>query len=246
MPTRDAPGAHEEFAAVEQLSPRSAVSGGGEKMVTTLPNSDSALFARAHAGADRRARNALVERHLPLAHSIARRYAYTPQPLEDLVQIASLALVKAVDGFDPERGTSFTAFAVPTIVGELRRSMRVSAWALHMPRRLQEGVLAVQRAERAIAARGGHAPTVDALAREAGISSEAVLEAYAARLARDAVPLERAPAGAQNDPAIEAVAERAAVAGELERLPAREREVLRLRFGEDLTQSQIAARLGIS
>jgi RNA polymerase sigma-B factor len=212
----------------------------------TIPTSDDELFATLRETGDAAARNALVERHLPLARNLARRYSYTPQPMEDLVQIASLALVKAVDGFDPARGSSFVAFAVPTIVGELKHSMRDSAWAVHVPRRLQDGVLAVQRAERTIAARAGGSPTVEEVALEAGLSPEEVLEAYTVRLARDAVPLDKEPDGGVEDRALGAVDDRLSLSSALRRVPLREREILRLRFGEGLTQSEIAGRLGLS
>ena len=200
-------------------------------------------------------RRRLIERHLPLARSIASRYRYTPQPLEDLVQVASLGLVKAVDAFDPQRGAAFASFAVPTILGELRHHMRDVGWAVHMPRATKELVVAVERAERTLSVRLGRAPTPAQLAQEAGIATEAVLEALTARVAHDAVPLEQpdgqemrsdsdALAGA--DPELDAVEERAWLSGALRELTDRERMILRLRFIDGRTQTQIAESVGLS
>jgi RNA polymerase sigma-B factor len=191
-------------------------------------------------------RGALIERHLPLARSLARRYRYTPQPLDDLIQVASLALVKAVDAFDPERGSSFVAFAVPTIVGELKRSMRSSAWAVHVPRSLQERVAAVQRAERALAARAGGVPTVAQLAAEAQLPVEEVLEAYAARRAQDAMPLEVLPRDPSDDGHLDELESRLALDHAIASLSERKQEILRLRFIEGLTQTAIGERVGLS
>ena len=153
-----------------------------------------ALFVALRAGGSEAVRTTLIERHLPLARRLASRYRYTPQPLEDLIQVASLALVKAVDAFDPERGVAFSTFAVPTIVGELKRHMRETAWVVRVPRALQERTLAVERAERTLSARLGAAPTAAELASETGFSTEEVLEALSARVAHDAVRSTRRPA----------------------------------------------------
>lgn len=218
-----------------------------------------ALFDEWRRTGDAAARAALIEHALPLARSLAARYRYTRQPREDLEQVASLALVKAVDGFDPERGASFAAYAVPTILGELKRHMRDAAWAVRVPRELQERVLAVERAERALAARTGRVPTAQELATEAGLSTEAVLDALTARGAHDALPLDpidpseveapvaRPPAAlAEDDDFREAVDDRLAVENALRRLRERERTILRLRFIDGLTQTEIAAQVGLS
>ena len=218
-----------------------------------------ALFAEWHDTRNPSARAALIERHLPLARSLARRYRYTPQPLEDLEQVASLALVKAVDHFDPAWGSAFAAYAIPTILGELKRHMRDASWALHVPRALKERVLIVERAERLLSVRLGRAPTAQQLAVEAGMSTEQILEALAARVAHDAVPLEPPDASASDpdpsavDPALatpddfrDTVVDRLLVSSALQRLPQRERTILRLRFTEGLTQTEIAERVGLS
>jgi RNA polymerase sigma-B factor len=213
-----------------------------------------ALFRELRAGRDPRARTALIERHLSLALALAARYRHSPQPLEDLQQVASLALVKAVDAYDPSRGVPFAGFAVPTILGELKRHMRDATWDLHVPRTVKERVAAVEQAERRLATRAGTAPTVAALAAEAGVSPEEVLDALAARGAHDALSLEPATgggaaalerAGAQADFS-DAVDDRLALSGALRSLNPRERTILRLRLLDGLTQSEIAARVGLS
>src|SRR5438552_943389 len=148
---------------------------------------DSAeLFQRWHAHRDREARNELVARFLPLARKLARRYAQSSEPYEDLVQVASLGLVKALERFDPERGYAFSSFAVPTIVGELKRYFRDTAWALHVDRGAQERARKIADAQMKISARTGRSPSVDELAQYLELSQEELLdglqtaEAYAA------------------------------------------------------------------
>jgi RNA polymerase sigma-B factor len=218
----------------------------------------AALFVALRAGGSEAVRTTLIERHLPLARRLASRYRYTPQPLEDLIQVASLALVKAVDAFDPERGVAFSTFAVPTIVGELKRHMRETAWVVRVPRALQERTLAVERAERTLSARLGSAPTAAELASETGFSTEEVLEALGARVAHDAVSLD-APTGGSGDDAA-AIGARLAISDSglddaerrvflsraLRELAERERTILRLRFIDGLTQTEIAERVGLS
>jgi RNA polymerase sigma-B factor len=218
------------------------------------------LFETWRRTGDPAARDALIEHGLPLARSLAARYRHTRQPRDDLEQVASLALVKAVDGFDPARGPSFAAYAIPTILGELKRHMRDAAWAVHVPRELKERVLVVERAERALASRFGRAPTAQQLATEAGLSTEEVLDALAAKEAHDALPLDRTdPSGADSggseiasaalaepDDFRDAIEDRLAVADALHHLHPRERTILRLRFVDGLTQTEIAERVGLS
>src|SRR3979409_1208697 len=125
------------------------------------------LFRRAHAGDDA-ARSALIERFLPLARSLARRYIRSSESADDLVQVASLALVKAVDRFDADREGAFSTFAVPTILGELKRHFRDTAWAVHMPRSLSEGALRVEKTERELANETGRRPSVAEIAEPTG------------------------------------------------------------------------------
>jgi RNA polymerase sigma-B factor len=218
---------------------------------------ERALFEQYAQRRDPFTRGALVERFLPLARSLARRYEHPSEPLDDLVQVASLALVKAIDRFDPSRGYAFTSFAVPTIVGELKRHFRDRTWAVRPPRELQELSLRLDRAASMLAQKIDRAPTVSELARTVGTNEEHVVEALQARAGRSALSLQ-AP-GPEEDcgPTLEdeiggdddgyARAESRAMLDRLMTLlPARDREVLRLRFGADMTQAEIGALLGVS
>ena len=197
-------------------------------------------------------RDRVVERHLPLVQHLARRYADRGEPLDDLVQVGTIGLLKAVDRYDPSRGTSFASFAVPTVLGEIRRHFRDRGWAIRVPRRLQElsRVLADARAD--LTQQLGRAPTVDELAERAGVDPEQVLEALDSAGAYSTVPLEgdadHGPQSwlAEDDAALDAVENREALRPLLERLPARERRILALRFVRGMSQSQIAAEVGIS
>jgi RNA polymerase sigma-B factor len=215
------------------------------------------LFVRWQTDRDEVARDALVERFMPLAHKLARRYMGGREPIEDLVQVASFGLLKALDRFDPSRGTSFLTFAVPTIVGELKRHFRDSGWAVHVPRGSQELALKVQRAQEALSLRTGRSPTVHELAAEMQLGMEAVLEGLEAAAARHAhsldAPLEAdaeavtlADSFGDIDPGFEHVDDVAAVATAISGLSERDRYVLRQRFFEDRTQSEIAAEIGVS
>jgi RNA polymerase sigma-B factor len=226
------------------------------EVVDSRTRTDSRLFARRDAG-DPRARTELIERFLPLARSLARRYERAGEPLEDLVQVASLGLVKAIDGYDGARGVAFSSYAVPTIVGELKRYFRDRTWAVRPPRDLQELTLRVDRAAEDLSAHLDRAPTVAQLAAATGATDEDVLEALQARTAYRGLSLQ-APAGGQETPtALQdtlgvsddgyARAEtRMLLDGLLAGLPARSREVLRLRFEQDLTQAEIGALIGVS
>jgi len=215
------------------------------------------LFERLAHG-DTTAREALVERFLPLARQLARRYQRANEPLDDLVQVASLGLVKAIDRFDPTRGAAFSSYAVPTILGELKRYFRDSGWALHVPRGTQERAMQVDRAIKELARSQSRAPSVAEVAEHAGLSVEEVLSAMEASLAYEAVSLESERAGSDpgsdtyadsigsEDEGYELVEYGASIAPALEALPTRDRLILHLRFVEDLTQSQIAERIGVS
>jgi RNA polymerase sigma-B factor len=218
---------------------------------------DRRLLERYHANGDPAAREALVERFLPLARQLARRYQRGGEALDDLVQVASLGLLKAIERFDPERTTAFSSFAVPTILGELKRHFRDRGWSVRVPRDLQELAVRVEREGDVLSRELGRAPSVAELAERVGVTTEQVLEAREAGAAYRAVSLDRpreddeegeGPAdqiGAE-DPGF-GLAEDAATVQRLMRvLTDREREVLRLRFAEDLTQSEIGARVGVS
>jgi RNA polymerase sigma-B factor len=215
------------------------------------------LFARYRSGGDLAARDELVERFLPLAMRLAQRYHRGAEPLDDLVQVASVGLLKAIDRFDPERGTAFSSFAVPTIAGELKRHFRDKGWALKVPRDLQELTQRVGRTTERLVHELGRTPSVAEIADTLGITSEQVLEAREAATAFAAESLDR-PAGDEQDaaPVVDTLgddepgylqAEQSATLEIMMRvLTDREREVLRLRFAEDLTQSEIGHRLGLS
>ena len=218
---------------------------------------DRLLFARLQAG-DLRARDALVARFLPLAASIARRYERSSEPLEDLVQVASIALLKAIDRFDPAKGNAFSSFALPTITGELKRHFRDRSWMVRPPRHLQEQTLRVEAALSTLTQQLDRSPTVSELAEALGSDEEHVLEALQARGGRRAVSLSALP-GDQDDqpPALErvlgccdagfaAAESRVMLDGLMRELSPRSREVLRLRFEEDLTQAEIGEILGVS
>jgi RNA polymerase sigma-B factor len=217
---------------------------------------DAALMARRAAG-DPRAREALIERFLPLARSIARRYENSGEPLEDLVQVASLALVKAVDRYDPSRGNAFSSFAVPTIAGELKRHFRDRTWTVRPPRDVQELTIKVERVSTELWQRNDRAPTVAELAAELELDPEQILEALHARTARGRLSLD-APTGSGDerpslgeviggvDDGYDQAESRALLDRLLATVSERDREVIRLRFEEDLTQAEIGELLGVS
>ncbi len=216
------------------------------------------LFRRWQQDGDARSRDMLVERFLPLARSLARRYDRSSEPFEDLLQVASLGLVKALDRFDPTRGNAFASFAIPTILGELKRYFRDSGWAVHVPRGQQERALKVEQARQHLTSATGRPPTVYELAEYLEISTEDVLAALAAAQAYDAVSLdaprpsesgESASYGehfGEDDDGYALVEANVTVTGAISHLPDRERLVLHLRFVEDLTQTEIAERIGVS
>jgi RNA polymerase sigma-B factor len=202
------------------------------------------------------ARDALIERFLPLARKLARRYAGSSEPYEDLVQVASLGLVKAVERFDPSRGFAFTSFAVPTIVGELKRYFRDTAWALHVDRGAQERARRIAEARRVVSSRRGRSPTVPELAEYLECSEEEVLDGLQTSEAYDTVSLDAPRGDGEADRRLDAlggedgrlglVDDQATVFAAAQCLPERERRILYLRFGEDLTQAEIAERVGVS
>ena len=215
------------------------------------------LFVRWTKHGDVPARDTLIERFLPLARKLARRYVGSNEPYEDLVQVASLGLVKAVERFDPGRGFAFTSFAVPTIVGELKRYFRDAGWALHVDRSAQERARRISEARRVVRSRQGRSPTVPELAEYLECSEEEVLEGLQAAEAYDTISLD-APGRGDNenvprldtlggeDDRLGLIDDQATVFAAAQRLPERERRILYLRFGEDLTQAEIANRVGVS
>ena len=220
--------------------------------------SSNELFKRWRGNRDQRARELLIERFLPLARKLARRYAASNEPYDDLVQVASLGLVKAVERFDLDRGFAFTSFAVPTIVGELKRYFRDTAWALHVDRGAQERARKIADARRQITTLRGRAPTIQELAEYLECSTEEVLDGLQIAEAFDTVSLDAPQTSDRETPSsrIEAIGdedgrlgmvdEQATIFAAAQHLPKREREILFLRFSEDLTQTEIAGRVGVS
>ncbi len=217
---------------------------------------ERALWLRARAG-DRRARESLVELHMPLARSLAVQYRHAGEPLDDLCQVANLGLVKAVDRYDCQRGIAFAPFAVPTILGELRRHFRDRTWSIHVSRSLQESIAQVEKATEELRQELGRFPSVGEVARACGRTSEEVTEARLAAGATRPASLESSGTRGDDDGSLrerlgdpDGDMERVEDALWLEQLAAaltvREREVLRLRFVEDLVQRDIAARIGVS
>jgi RNA polymerase sigma-B factor len=216
------------------------------------------LLVRYHEHGDLAAREELCERFLPLARDLALRYTYTDEPVDDLVQVASLGLIKAIDRFEPGRGTKFTSYAAPTILGELKRHFRDKGWSLHVPRDLQERTLAVSRATEVLSKELGRSPKVREVAEHLGCSVEQVLEAQEAAASYEAASLD-APSTrddgeaaalvdllGQEDASYELVEDREAIASTWMELPEVERQVLELRFMHDLTQREIGERIGYS
>jgi RNA polymerase sigma-B factor len=217
---------------------------------------DRRLLERYHRHRDPAAREALVERFLPLARQLARRYQRGGEPLDDLIQVASLGLLKAIDRFEPNRPTAFSSFAVPTILGELKRHFRDRGWSVRVPRDLQELAVRVDRVTEDLALQLGRAPTPAEIASHIGTTTEQVLEAREAAGAYRAVSLDR-PRDDEDegeivdtmgveDPGFGLAEDAATVERLMAVLSDREREVLRLRFAEDLTQAEIGARIGVS
>lgn len=212
---------------------------------------------RSALGRDPLSREKLIEQHLPLACKLARRYLRSSVSQDDLRQVASLGLVKAASRFEPDHGTDFAAFAVPTILGELKRYFRDSTWALHVTRSVQEHALRVSDATSELSNRNGRAPTVDELAGYLELDQEEVLDALQAGQAYVADPLDQAQSGDENDSPLatalgvddegyERVDARLSVAAALPAISEEDRRLLRLRFIDELPQRQIATRLGVS
>jgi RNA polymerase sigma-B factor len=225
---------------------------------TDARETERQLLVRYHGSGDLAAREELCERFLPLARDLAMRYTYTDEPLDDLMQVASLGLIKAIDRFEPGRGTKFTSYAAPTILGELKRHFRDKGWSLHVPRELQERTLAVSHATETLSKELGRSPKVREVAEHLGCSPERVLEAQEAAASYEAASLD-APAARDDDESAslvdllgdtddkyELVEDRQAIASTWAELPEVERQVLELRFMHDLTQREIGERIGYS
>jgi RNA polymerase sigma-B factor len=232
--------------------------GGGRRCTSDQSHATRRLLERYHVRGDARAREEVITRFMPLARQLALRYYHGREPLDDLVQVACIGLVKAVDRFEVQRTTAFASYAVPVILGELRRYFRDNGWALHVPRGLQERALSVERAIERLQVANGRSPTPAQLAEELDLSVEAVLEAMDAVHATDTVSLDapRPTADGERDALIDSIGRddgrlelveyRETIAAALAALPERERTILSLRFVSDQTQSEIASQLGVS
>jgi RNA polymerase sigma-B factor len=212
----------------------------------------------AYRGGDESARERIVERHLPLVRNLALRYAGRGEPLDDLVQVGSIGLLLAIERFDTERGVQFTTYAVPTIVGEIQRHFRDRAWALHVPRRLKELSTRLTRTVETMTKELGRAPTISELAETLGVEEDEIVEAMETSNAFStrslSQPLDREGLEGEtvqdslgiDDVGFVEVEDGSVVEAGLDALDERDRRIVELRFFEGLTQTEIAAQVGIS
>src|SRR4051794_18552976 len=241
---------------IRRASDLSLSSRGADLLASLMPASADMLFHRFSATRDPALREQLVTRFLPLARGLAGRYACGGEPFDDLYQVACLALVKAVDRYDPERGGAFTSYAVPTILGELKRHYRDTTWSVRIPHSLHDLAMRIRRAREWLATDHGRQPTVAELAEATGASEEAVVEALGALSANEPISLQSpVEAGEERtlgddlgaaDDGYARVELRATLDELLDCLTAHERRVISLRFDEDLSQREIGQRLGVT
>ncbi len=237
-----------------------SVNGDGDRRRQTRAQSSAWFLVMAeHEPADaayQHARGQLVELHLPLVEHLARRFRDRGEPLDDLVQVGTIGLIKSVDRFDPQRGFEFSTYATPTIIGEIKRHFRDKGWSVRIPRRLQEMRQHISVATEELNHRLGRSPTVAELAEHLGCSQEDILEGLESANAYSTISLDagtdtdETPSmldvlGADDD-ALDGVEHRESLRPLLDALPPRERTILVLRFFRGMTQSQIATHLGIS
>jgi RNA polymerase sigma-B factor len=225
--------------------------------VVARNRSERELFGLAEDG-DRLAREELATRFMPLARSLALRYQRSGEPFDDLLQVASLGLIKAIDRFDSDREIAFSSYAVPTILGEIKRYFRDRTWAVRVPRGLQELSLRVDRAVGELSEELRRQPSVKEIAGVVGTTEEDVLEALQAGGAYRAISFETPNGGSGDDAAtiadsfgidedgFDRAEERAVLDVLMDAVSARERKVLRMRFQQDMTQSEIGAIVGVS
>jgi RNA polymerase sigma-B factor len=258
------PGACEDLRVQEEqaVAAEAATDNSGGSSRARGPNSSEAMLTRlatieANTAEFAQLRARIIEDLLPLATHLAARFRNRGEPFDDLAQVANLALIKAVDGFDPHRGVSFSSYAVPFIAGELKRHFRDKTWHVRVPRRLQELSLQINRATDELTQKLGRSPTVADLAKHLEIGEEETIEALEAAGAYHSLSLD-APAGGEDgastlvdligteDSDLADVDARVALPPLLATLPAREQKILAMRFYGNLTQSQIATEMGIS
>jgi RNA polymerase sigma-B factor len=219
---------------------------------------DKILLRRYHEEGDLQAREQLIEQYMSLVRSLARRYSYRGEPLEDLVQIGAIGLIKAIDRFDLERGVELTTYATPNIIGEIKRHFRDKGWSVRVPRGLQELNVQLSKLVEQLTVQLGRSPTIPELAKGAGVEEELVLEALESGRAYTSLSLSVGGGGGDEDDLdpleslgteehqYEVSEDRAVLAPGFKVLDERERKILQLRFFEGLTQSQIAQQVGIS
>ncbi|HXW33964.1 MAG TPA: SigB/SigF/SigG family RNA polymerase sigma factor [Acidimicrobiales bacterium] len=227
-----------------------------EPGTTERPDGTLRRFSDFAASRDDSIRDELIEAHIGLARHLARRFVDRGEPYDDLVQVASLALVKAVDRFDPDRGTSFATFATRTILGEIKRHFRDKAWAVRAPRRIQDLYVALRGSIALLSQELGRSPTIAELAKDMGVNEEEAIEALEAGQGYRTTSLEAPNRQGEGAPLSEFLGvdedgfteaeRRLELSPILEALPARARTILQLRFEEGLTQSEIASRIGVS
>ncbi len=216
---------------------------------------DGILLRRYHEDGDLAAREQLIEQSMPLVRSLARRYSYRGEQLEDLIQIGAIGLIKAIDRFDLDRGVELTTYATPNITGEIKRHFRDKGWAVRVPRGLQELNVQLSRLTDELTVQVGRSPTIPELAQAAGVDEERVLEALESGRAYSSLSLSAGGGGDDLDP-LESIGteehqyrvseDRVVLAPGFKALDERERRILQLRFFGGLTQSQIAQQVGIS
>ncbi|HEV2723741.1 MAG TPA: SigB/SigF/SigG family RNA polymerase sigma factor [Thermoleophilaceae bacterium] len=221
----------------------------------SLRDEDRELLRRYHEGGDPSAREALVERHLPLVLSLALRYAGRAEPIDDIEQVGAIGLIKAIDRFELEREVSLATYATPNVVGEIKRHFRDKGWAIRVPRALQELNAKMSSTIDQLTSRLGRSPSIAEIADSLSTTPEEVLEAIEVGSAYTTLSLS-GPVGEDAADPLEAIGDedvgfertenRAALAPALARLPQRERDILRMRFEEGLPQTQIAERVGLS
>jgi RNA polymerase sigma-B factor len=225
-------------------------------MSSVMNRNVDALLIAYHREGDEDAREQVLVELMPLVRALASRYSGRGEPLEDLVQVGALGLIKAVDRFDVDRGVEFSSYAVPTIVGEIRRHFRDKAWAMHVPRRLKELSVRLSRVLDELTTQLGRSPTVPELAEAAGVDEEDVIDALDSAQAYSTRSL-HAPFDDDGDESLadrlgveergyDDVEDGSLVNAGLAALDERERRIVELRFFDEMTQSQIAAELGIS
>jgi RNA polymerase sigma-B factor len=222
-----------------------------------MGENDKALLRRYHEEGDLQAREQLIEQYMSLVRSLARRYSYRGEQLDDLVQIGSIGLIKAIDRFDLERGVELTTYATPNIIGEIKRHFRDRGWAVRVPRGLQELNVQLSKIVEQLTVQLSRSPTIPELAKASGVEEEQVLEAIESGRAYTSLSLSVGGGGDDDelDPldslgtvehGYEVSEDRAALAPGFKALDPRERMILQLRFFDGLTQSQIAQQVGIS